>query len=257
MSRVFLLRSGIVISLKVLFREWGNTHLADQYTCHEQAMRLNALSKQRSTIRALAARIAELAASPENVRIIQRWRDVNALRKPDRAPVWCRPVGAWAEILPDEALACTDPWLRGIEIELRRILIKHDIGDDSPVEPWFPVDAAFDVDPPNLWGVEVRHQSSGVEGGSWAYDPPLKSEADFDRLRLPSFAYNERETQRRLDRAHDLLGDILPVRLVCDAPLSATLGTAAADLAGRELRSPDKILRQMREERDARLVDLR
>lgn len=195
-------------------------------------MALNQLSEQRAIVRALAAQVAELAASPANARIIQRWRDVNALRKPDRAPVWCRPVGAWKEILPDDALECTDPWLRGIEIDLRHILIKHDIDDDSPVDPWFPVDAAFDVDPPGIWGVEVNHQTSGVDGGSWAYDPPLKTEMDFDRLRLPLFTYNEPETQRRLERAHQLLGDIMPVRLVCDAPLSATLGTAAADLRG-------------------------
>ena len=190
------------------------------------------LDQQRDHVRALAARVAEIAASKGNARIQQRWRDVNALRTPDRAPVWCRPVGAWREILPDEALTCTDRWLRGLETRFRRTLIKHDIGDDTPVSPWFDVDAAFDVDPPNTWGVDVTHHDPGVEGGSWAYEPPLETDADFARLQLPSFRHNHAETQRALDRAHDLLGDLLPVRLACAAPLTATLGTPAADLRG-------------------------
>jgi hypothetical protein len=190
------------------------------------------LSEQRAYVRGLARCVAEIADSDENARIQKRWRDVNALRKPDRAPVWCRPVGAWSEILPDDALECADPWLRSLETEFHRTLIKRDIGDDHPVSPWFPVHAVFRVDPPNTWGVDIARHDSGVEGGAWGYDPPLKAEADFDKLRLPVLTYDEAETQRRLDQAHDLLGDVLPVRLVCDAPLTATLVTPAAALRG-------------------------
>jgi len=67
--------------------------------------------EQRDYVRDLARQVAEIAGSERNQRVIKRWKDVNALRKPDRAPVWCCPVGAWSEILPDEALLCTDPWL--------------------------------------------------------------------------------------------------------------------------------------------------
>ena len=190
------------------------------------------LDKQRAYVRELAMDVAEVAASDENARIQQRWRDVNALRKPDRAPVWCRPVGAWGDILPNDALECTDLWLRSLETGFRRTLIKHDIGDDSPVSPWFSVRAVFDIDPPNTWGVDISHHDSGVEGGAWIYDPPLKTESDFDLLQLPQYAYNHSETQKRLDRAHDLLGDVLPVRVTCDAPLGATLVTPVAALRG-------------------------
>jgi hypothetical protein len=189
-------------------------------------------SQQRPYIRELARQVAEIAASKDNRRIQQRWRDVNALRRPDRAPVWCRPVGAWAEILPDGALECTGPWLRALETEFRRILIKHDIGDDSPVSASYSVRAVFDVDPANTWGVDVAYHDTGTEGGAWIYDPPLVTEADYDRLRLPRIAYAEAETQRRLDRAHDLLGDILPVQLTCGAPLTGTLSVPAAALRG-------------------------
>ena len=189
-------------------------------------------AKQRDCVRELARRVAEIAASDENGRIKQRWRDVNALRRPDRPPVWCRPVGAWAELLPESALLCSDPPLRQIERGLRQALIKHEIGDDTPVDDCFPVTAVFDADPPNTWGVDIPRRMPAEPGGAWAYDPHLKTAADLDRLRLPRFAYNREKTQAALSEADELLGDILPVQLVCGPPLSATLCTAAADLYG-------------------------
>ena len=188
--------------------------------------------RQRAYIRDLATQVSEIAASDQNARIKQRWRDVNALRKPDRAPVWCKPVGAWAELLPPDSLRCTDPRLASIERQFRQVLIKKSIDDDSPVESWFGVPARFRIEPDSLWGLEVRHESPHVEGGAWAYDPPLKRLEDFERLTFPTYSYQQAETESALSRTHDLLGDILPVKLVCGPPLSATLGTAAADLRG-------------------------
>lgn len=189
-------------------------------------------AQERSYIRGLAERVAAIAADPENERVKRRWRDVNALRKPDRPPVWCRPVGAWDELLPEASLRCADPRLRSLEREFRQTLIKHEIGDDSPVEPYVGVPAVFDVEPENVWGLEVKRRSPEIPGGAWAYEPPLRIEADFDHLKLPKFTYNVAKTGQELEYRHDLLDDILPPRLVCHAPLTATLGYIAADLRG-------------------------
>jgi hypothetical protein len=190
---------------------------------------------EREWVRELATKVAEIALGPQNATIQKRWRDVNALRKPDRAPVYCRPVGCWSEIIAPESLKCKDPWLRGWESEFRQLLYKHDIDDDTPFDPYFTVPAQIDVDPPNQWGVQIDHRHPQSEGGSWAYAPPLKTEADFDRLRMPIYRYNESASRRLLDRAQELLGDILPVRLQFGPGYdSATLGTAAADLRGLE-----------------------
>ena len=62
-------------------------------------------------VRDLATQVMELAQSEEYKRRRRRWRDVNELRKPDRAPVWCRIALAWREILPDDDLQCEDPTL--------------------------------------------------------------------------------------------------------------------------------------------------
>lgn len=213
----------------------------------------------REYVRDLAKHVADIAASDKNKRIIRRWCDVNALRRPDRFPVWCRPVGAWGEILPKDSLRCGDDRLRAVEYGFRRILIKHDIGDDSPVAGHFEVPAVFDIDPPNIWGVDIGRHTTGAAGGAWAYDPPIKDWSDLDKLRLPRFTYNHAATQEALSWADELLGDILPVRLVCRHPLDATLCSPATDLRGMTqlmmdlIESPEQVHRLMAYLRDAML----
>ena len=84
------------------------------------------MNRDRDEVRELARQVAEIAHSKEAAIIRQRWRDVNAQREPDRAPVWCRPVGLVSELLPEAELPCADPYLRTWERAFRRALIKHD-----------------------------------------------------------------------------------------------------------------------------------
>ncbi len=216
-------------------------------------------TNERDYVRDLARQVASIAASDENARSLRRWRNVNALRKPDRWPVWCRPVAAWDEILPKASLKCTDPWLRSIEYGFRQILLKHEIGDDSVVDPFFAVGALFDIDPPNVWGVDITRHTTGKAGDAWTYDPPIREWSDLDKLRLPRCTYNHGATQEALCRANDLLGDVLPPRLVCDPPLNATICTPATDLRGMAqlmmdlIESPDQVHRLMAHLRDAML----
>lgn len=187
---------------------------------------------ERDVVRDLARQVMAIANEPRMAAIKQRWRDVNALRRPDRAPVWCRPVGCWKEILPRSDLVCGEPWLQGLEYHFRQIICKRVIDDDTPVEPFFNVSAAFNRDPANIWGVDTPKHSSEEKDGAWGYDPPLKNESDYDRLRMPQFTYNRSGTEENVERHRDLFGDILPVNLTAGVPLSGTLGTAAADLRG-------------------------
>ncbi len=190
--------------------------------------------QDRDTVRELARQVVELASSDEYEARRKRWRDVNALRKPDRYPVWCRPVGAWSELLPEEDLTCTDRFYRGMERTFRRNLVKHEIGDDTVFEPWWGVGAAFDLDTSHTWGVPIKHIPPPSSGGSWKFDPPLKSEEDFDQLTLPTYTYNEAKTKQSLSRMQEVLGDAMEVRITCGVPLGAGLGGTAANLRGLE-----------------------
>lgn len=187
---------------------------------------------ERTYVRDLARQAAAFAAAPQNEAINRRWRAVNGRKRPDRPPVWCKPVGAWKEILPSTALRCTDRFLRSVETGLRMQLIKREIGDDTPFQNWYAVPVRFRVDPPNVWGMDIAHRRPEENGGAWLYDPPLKSLADMARLRLPVYTLDREATDRELAAAGELLGDILPVSLHAGPPLGATLCNPAAELRG-------------------------
>ena len=173
--------------------------------------------------------------------IKKRWVDVNALRKPDRAPVWCRPVGCWKEIITDDMLKCTQPWLRQLEYQFLQTIHKRDIDDDQPVEDYFALSAVLDCEPKNIWGVDVGRHRPNEEGGAWAFDPPLKTVDDLEKLQVPTFTYCQEETEARKTRLEDLLGEILPVKVTAGSFLGETLGTAAAELRGLEQMMMDMI----------------
>ena len=208
--------------------------------------------KDRDIVRELARKIIELASSDEYKAIRKRWQDVNGLRKPDRFPVYCRPVGCWGELLDESSLECKDPSYRNVERVFRMNLIKHEIRDDDPIEPYWSVGAAFDQHTPHTWGVAVKHISSNTAGGAWKFDPPLKTEADFDKLTFPEYTYNEENTKKSLTYMQELLGDAMEVRLTCGLPIHPGLGGIAAELRGLDqlmydmADSPELVHRLMR-----------
>jgi hypothetical protein len=209
--------------------------------------------KERDRVRALAGDVAAIAASPEQEETRRRWRDVNALRKPDRAPVWT------SGLPPVPEPACTAPYRRSVEQRLLRILAAHRIGMDDVVDGTFGVEAELGIDRDAFWGPAIRKIRPEGPGGAFRDDPPLKTEADFDRLRFPTFHYDEAATCRRADQAYALLGDILPVRILCPPgpPLLRQLGSTAQELRGQEqllydvIDSPELVHRLMGFLRDA------
>ncbi|MFW5868749.1 MAG: hypothetical protein ACOCX2_13080, partial [Armatimonadota bacterium] len=114
-------------------------------------------------VRDLARRVMDLAQSEEYERRRRRWRDVNELRTPDRAPVWCRLALARREVLPDSELQCEDPTCRGVEKTFRYHLYKNTVGDDHIVEPWWGVRAAIRAEEPPVWGLQTKQSIGSTE----------------------------------------------------------------------------------------------
>jgi len=179
-------------------------------------------SQERDVVRGLAERVAELAHSPENARRQKLWRDVNSLRKPERPPLICNlGTGAWAESLPRETTVCQDNYLANIEYQFRQILYKWELGDDTVVNSTMAVPAVIRLEGQYFWGLPVQHVSvnyADVSRTAWRYEPPIKEEADIERIVPPRYRYDDAATQQNLNRMHDLLGDILPVKQTCALP---------------------------------------
>jgi len=191
---------------------------------------------EATLVRELAARVSALAAAPRMAAIKRRWRDVLALRKPDRPPVWCNPVGCWSELLPDSALVCRNAVCRELEVYLKRLLIKNEIGDDTPINSYYRMNACFKVTPVNIWGLDVVREELGANGSAWRYKPALISEADFARLVVPGFTVDRTATEAARAERVAILGATLPVQVspIIGFYSGGTLCQPAADLRGME-----------------------
>ena len=153
------------------------------------------MNAEKKCIQELAAHVVEIARSPGMSAIRKRWRDVLALRKPDRPPVWCNPVGCWGELLPEESLVCRDPVRRELERHFRQLLIKDAIGDDTPMNDYYMLNTVLAVEPANKWGLDIRHEAPAARDGAWRYQPQRKISLQADQLRGCSYQVVLRELQ--------------------------------------------------------------
>lgn len=185
-----------------------------------------------SVVRDLARRAYELACSEEMETRRRRWRDVNGLRRPDRAPVWWQAHAAWETMIPSETLQCTDETCRRIEQQFRHDFYQWECGIDHVWPPYFPVAAAWDCDQEHAFGVPLGNQVEATEVGGFRYDHPIRALDDYDRLTPARWQYNAKKSGENLERMADLLGDAMPVRLAVGPPLGWTLGYYLENLRG-------------------------
>ena len=170
----------------------------------------------KAVLRELAQRYREAAGDPVYDERRALWSRKNNLR-PTRPlviasfgmwNVWCR------EVFGAHNLKCQDPFLRGHEQALRMRLFQHEVGDDQILEPWITQRATLTSGGwDDLWGVHTGHVPSTQIGGSWKYDPPLKTWEDMAKLRVPHHGVDEADTARNLERLQEAVGEVLPVNL--------------------------------------------
>ena len=193
-------------------------------------------------IQELAARISELAHAKKMTAIKKRWRDVLALRKADRPPVWCNPVGCWNELLPENSLVCKNENCRNLEIFFKKLLIKNEIGDDTPINDYYMLNSAVDVSPSNIWGLDIHREELGEQGSAWRYHAVLKSAADFDKLVIPRYKINSNATDALRIEFSRILGNSMPVKV---SPISGYYAGATVCYPAAELRGLEQLMMDM------------
>jgi len=163
----------------------------------------------RQLLRELARQVAEAAALPVQAIRTRLWRDLNGLR-PQRPLVLAMPSDAWSEIIPDSELKCADALFRSWERILRMTLYQQrHFHHDLPTTGFFNVPWQYDR---SDYGVaEVRQRTD--DHGSFRWDPPIQSAADLRKLHFATIQPRRQDTARLRDRAEELLGDILHVRV--------------------------------------------
>jgi len=167
--------------------------------------------RERDAVRALATRVAEIAALPIQSEKADLWRRLNRL-DPVRPMVMLQMLedSAWPDTGVEDALLCTDPFLRRQELLLRRLLYQweHQAGDmviDSLVAvPYVVSDTGI--------GLATKRDEPDHWFGASRFVPVIVSEEDAERIRIPLVTVDQESTERLYQQHCDLYGDILDVR---------------------------------------------
>jgi hypothetical protein len=167
-------------------------------------------AKDRTVLRRLAARVAELAARPIEAEKRELWTTHNDLEG-SRPLIFCDPENSWREILPDRILECESPLARGWEWHFRReIFWGEEMGDDRVVQGVFNIAWVGRI---SGWGAEAEDILPDQHGGAKRWIPPIDDLNDLRRLRFPTVTVDRAATEQLLETARSLFGDLLTVRL--------------------------------------------
>ena len=163
-------------------------------------------------LRECATIVKRHANHPRNERLREMWREHTCLRG-HRPPLFISPEGSWDEILPRNALRCTDAGARSLEIELRqRIVRAESIHDDIPIESNVIIERAG-IPIQAGWGLVPRREDSKTPRGAWAYKPVVWKPSDWKALKTPRLNTDDSPAQSHFEAAREAIGDILTVEL--------------------------------------------
>jgi hypothetical protein len=166
-------------------------------------------ARERTILRRLAGRVAELASRPIEQNKRELWYRHNALL-PTRPVIFCDPENGWKEIIPAGQLECEGSLARLWEFRLRQeIFWGTQMGDDRVIEPFFDIAHGFNE---SDWGMHEARKTVQADG-AYTWDPPLKQYDDLVKLRFPQISIDEKATEALFEQAQETLGDLLTVRL--------------------------------------------
>ncbi len=167
---------------------------------------------ERTYLRELAARQAEIAALPVMAARKQQWFDLNDGRVGARPPVI---VETWTfdrDFMPEGIFRCTSELGRGIEHQLLRNIRNHELIDDDKVIP-DTFDYGWSVTIDEL-GVRIPQRAvkdaQGYETG-YEFQHPIKDLRRSGAAHARRLSGRSRRTWARQAFLDDLLGDALPV----------------------------------------------
>jgi hypothetical protein len=164
---------------------------------------------ERERLRALAKRVAEIAALPVQEEKAALWTKHNDL-KTSQPLVFIDPENGWNECIPAGTLQCHDPLARVWEMYfLKQIYWHENMKDDKVIESYFDVPCSYTD---TGWGLEIAKEG-GENHGAYKVKQAIENyERDFDKVRYPQIIIDENESETLMDLAHGLFDGILQVR---------------------------------------------
>lgn len=168
--------------------------------------------KDRERLRSLARKQLEFANSPENDVILKKW---DALAQGRRETPTVRLLFSnFPHEVVTPRMQCEGKEARELEYAMLSTLVGRELfGDDTPISPTF--DMVWDtwVSP---FGIEPHlTRASGENAMGFHIDPVIEDlETELDKLRGGNFGVDREKTQKRIALVEDVMGDLLPVRMI-------------------------------------------
>jgi hypothetical protein len=177
--------------------------------------------KDTGILRDLAKQVAEIAALPRQKETIKAWKAMNGL-KPIRPMVMIDQM-PWHELNVNDELTpcCEDKEAGGIERSFREAIYrwKHMPAD-------FVVESKFGVVPVvKGWTLGMRTAEDRAVSDprntvvSHRYHDQLQTEADLEKIKIPTLVYDRVATANRVAEMQEVFGGILDVRVEFGSPM--------------------------------------
>ncbi len=170
-------------------------------------------SGDRTVVRRLAERVAEIAALPVQHGSVDLWTRLNRLERV-RPAVWIHAI-PWNEMASDPhlQLLSEDPFCRQLEQDLRRLIYRWEhVRVDMVVEPALHSPLVVRDS-----GFGIRQEPGTVSEGadedivSRGFIPRIRDASDLERISTPHVELDGYTTETNHQRLVNLVGDILPV----------------------------------------------
>lgn len=196
---------------------------------------------EKTLIRNLAKRYMDIATA--DLQDIRRnlWRNHNSFEF-SRPPIYVRAF-AWRE-MPESRTESADPLCKTMETFFKQEIFRSKFNDDYIIQPWYTLHA---VKKCQGWGVEYKRHFAGELNTleSYKVDYFLKKLEDMDKLRDPFHAIDEEQTLLLVEKANDLIGDIMPIDVFRGPAYWCFSGDISTDLG--HLRGIENIMMDMYE----------
>ena len=168
------------------------------------------LPKDRERLRALAKKQLEYARSEKNAAILGKWEALAAGRR--ESPT----VRLLFSNFPDEVITprmeCEGEEARGIEYGLLSTLVGRELfDDDTPISPTCDVNLSAWA-----WPFDLRADITRTPHGKGFHINPVIEDLETgeDKLGKGGFRADPEGTRRRMEDLGEIIGDILPPRMV-------------------------------------------
>jgi len=172
--------------------------------------------EDKSILRSLAEKQAEIASLPIHKEKISDWTKLNDL-KSIRPLVWINEI-PWHEMNynGELELQTSNPFCQQVEQQLRRTIYQwNHIPCDMIVEPKFYSqlvihDTGFGIDE----DVEIRQEDEKSSIVSREFNPQIESEKDIEKIKFPIVTPDEKASEENYQTLVEVFGDILPIEKI-------------------------------------------